>query len=134
MAAIISLALGFLGGWPVRLAKGVLGFLLETIRTPVGAALVFGAVGLAVGDWRGGDRVEARHVAAAEQARIIAEARTEADREIARETDRGLAASRRTVAALLEEIRHVPIPAPRPGDACALDASGVLRIRPRSGP
>ena len=134
MGALVSLAVSALGGWPLALAKGAWSALVEMVKTPIGAAVVAGLVCLWIGDHRGADRVETRHAAAAEHARIIAAARSEADAEIARETGRGLALSRRSIDLALEEIRNAPLPAPRPGDACVIDASRVLRIGPHSAP
>lgn len=130
MGALVSLILSVLGGWPLALVRGAWSFLAEMVKTPIGAALVAGLVCVMVGDWRGATRVEARFAVIAERAQIEAKARTDADREIAMERDRGLALSAFARASILEEIDHAPLSQPLGGDPCRFDASRVLRIRP----
>lgn len=123
-------ALAFLGGWPLALLRAAWSALLEAVKTPLGAAVVTGLVLWPIAHHAGYAESEARHAAIAERARIEAAARTESDREIAREQDRGLAYMAAVNARLFEEIRHAPLPQPRPDGRCIVDAGDIVRIRP----
>lgn len=126
---MLSLALSALGGWPLSVLRWCWSGLLDLVRTPVGAALVAALVVWPVADHRGAARVEVRHAAASERARLAAEARTEADREAAIGWSRTLVSRAAERAAVLQEIVDVPMPAPRPGGDCSLDPRRLRRIR-----
>lgn len=126
---MLSLALSALGAWPLALLRGAWSALLEAVRTPVGAAVVAALIAWPIADHRGAARVEARHTAATERARIAAEARTEVDREAAIGWSRTLAARAEARAVILEEITHAPLPSPRPGGNCTLDPRRLRLVR-----